>query len=436
MLYAHYSELFGYYRRLIVLLFISVVGGTAAIATLLLYVSPLYTGTTLVNLLPTDTELSFSRTFVQSSSVNPANLLSSTHIENLLSREISKATIDRLIKEHGTPTASDASDATSWKGMLRAGFRWVKNGLRRTYNVLNSGKHVPLDEYTDTILTLQDNITAEMIEGTYILEISVVWDNPEIAAAAANTLAQVYVEKLQAQAADAAKALEADMRKEMLTNDGNRDQIEKQIQQLRLTQATAISTLRIIDPALPPIYPSFPKVVIYTLLAFAGWIVLTALVVVSADTFSDTVKTSADMARILGARSLGLIHASDLKPSSKAQERLGELAAVMRMNGLSHLDEASVQSVGPIRNSAMAAALIRKALCQHKKGLAKNNEKPLQLQSPVTLLPPQPGARGKQPNWFLIVAQPGAVTETQLRGLVEDQLDRDVKAVFGVMLKE
>ena len=435
MLYAHYSELFAYYRRLIVLLFISVVGGTAVISTLLLAVSPLYTGTTLVNLLPTDTELSFSRTFVQSSSVNPANLLSSTHIENLLSREISKATIDRLIKEHGSPTASDANDST-WKGLLRAGFRWVKNGLRRTYNLLNSGKHVPLDEYTDTILTLQDNITAEMIEGTYILEISVVWDDPEIAAAAANTLAQVYVEKLQAQAAEAAKSLEADMRKEMLTNDGNRDQIEKQIQQLRLTQATAISTLRIIDPALPPIYPSFPKVVIYTLLAFAGWIVLTALVVVSADTFSDTVKTSADMARILGSRSLGLIHTSDLQPSPKAQQRLGELARVMRLNGLSHFDAASVQSLGPQPDSAMAAALMRKALCQHKKGMAQTAENPLQLQSPITLQPPTPVARGKQPNWYLIVARPGAVTETQLRGLVEDQLDRDTKAVFGVMLKE
>lgn len=435
MLYAHYSELFGYYRRLIVLLFISVVGGTAVIATLLLSVMPLYTGTTLVNLLPTDTELNFSRTFVQSSSVNPANLLSSTHIEYLLSREISKAAIDRLIEQHGSPTASDASDS-AFKGALRTGFRWVKNALRRTYNVLNSGKHVPLDEYTDTILTLQDNITAEMIEGTYILEISVVWDDPQIAAAAANTLAQVYVEKLQAQAAEAAKALEADMRKEMLTNDGNRDQIEQQIQQLRLTQAAAISTLRIIDPALPPIYPSFPKVVIYTLLAFAAWIVLTALVVVSADTFSDTIKTSADMARILGARSLGLIHASDLKPNPDAQAHLSELAAVMRINGLSHIGETNVLSVGPLRDSATAVALVSKALRQHEKGLADASENPLKLQSAVTPLPQQPGVGGKQPNWFLIVARPGAVTETQLRGLVEDQLDRDAKAVFGVMLKE
>ena len=434
MLFTHFSELFKYYKRLIVLLFIGIVGGAALISVLFLVVTPLYTSTAKVNLLPTDTELAFSRTFVQSSSVNPANLLSQTHIENLLSREISQATIDRLVALNGAKPLTETTDG-GLKAMLRVSFRWLKNSIRQTYNILNSGKHVPIDAYTDTILTLQDNITAEMIEGTYILEISVVWDDPDVAAAAANTLAQVYVERLQAQASDAARALETDMRNAMKRNDTNTADLEAQIQQLRLTQASTITTLRIIDRALPGIYPSFPKVVIYTLFALAGWLVVTAFVIVTADTFSNSIKTSTDLSRMLGSRSLGVLRRTDLQVDRKSHARLLEIARLLRIQGITQLSGAATLSLGSDEDSVTIASLIQKAvsLTTHKA-----------MSSDLTVAPVALGGAAQSldtagltlPDWIVVVARTGMVTEEQMNRVVNDWLEMGVKPVFGILLRE
>ncbi len=434
MLFTHYSELFKYYKRLIVLLFIGIVGGAALISVLFLVVTPLYTSTAKVNLLPTDTELAFSRTFVQSSSVNPANLLSQTHIENLLSREISQATIDRLMALNGTKSMPQATDG-GLKAMLRVSFRWLKNVIRQTYNILNSGKHVPIDAYTDTILTLQDNITAEMIEGTYILEISVVWDDPDVAAAAANTLAQVYVERLQAQASDAARALETDMRNAMKRNDTNTADLEVQIQQLRLTQAATITTLRIIDRALPSIYPSFPKVVIYTLFALVGWLVVTAFVIVTADTFSNSVKTSPDLSRMLGSRSLGVLLSTDLRGDRTSHARLLEIARLLRIQGITQLSGAATLSLGSDEDSVTIASLLQKAvsLTTHKAMSADLAVAPVALGGAAQSLET---AGLTLPAWIVVVARAGMVTEEQMNRVVNDWLEMGVKPVFGVLLRE
>lgn len=437
MIFVHYSELLRYYRKWIIAMFFGLVGGAAAISTLLLAVAPIYTATAKVNLLPTDSELAFSRTFVQNSSVNPANLLSQTHIEYILSREIAQDTIDRMVETLGPPPAQ-GSGGGGLKADLRRGFQWLKNGLRRSYNMLNSGKHVPIDPYTDTVLTLQDSITAEMIEGTYILEIAVSWSDPTVAAAAANMLAETYVERLRQQSAEAAQALESDLRAEILRNEGSRADLEKQIGQLRLAQSASIETLRVIDPAVPPIYPSFPKVVIYTLLAIAGWLALSALVVVSADTFSGTIKTSADLERILGAQALGTVRPRDLRRGRRARRRQDEVARRLRMQGALRATGAAVLCLGSDRENAIAAELVQKARSMHWSVPGPSETRPLQLwlqlwsiDGPARSPTPAPN---QMPDWLLVAIPPGKVTEPQLRAVVRHWHDSGVPAVFGLIV--
>jgi succinoglycan biosynthesis transport protein ExoP len=79
---------------------------------------------------------------------------------------------------------------------------------------------------------------------------------------------------------------------------------------LELVQNTAVDQVRIIDPAVAPIYPYFPKTLIFTVAAVIGSALLAAFAIVALDTFSDTVKTTADLRRLFGERSLDRLPAS------------------------------------------------------------------------------------------------------------------------------
>jgi succinoglycan biosynthesis transport protein ExoP len=79
---------------------------------------------------------------------------------------------------------------------------------------------------------------------------------------------------------------------------------------LELVQNTAVDQVRIIDPAVAPIYPYFPKTLIFTVAAVIGSVLLAAFAIVALDTFSDTVKTTADLRRLFGERSLDRLPAS------------------------------------------------------------------------------------------------------------------------------
>lgn len=200
----HYLELLVHYRWIAAPIFLGLTLGTAILSTFFLFVTPVYTSVAKVSMLPTDSELIFTKSFVRSSQFSPANMMTQTHMEYLISRPVVESTIDRMIAEFGTPEASEKS---GFKAFMRRGFRSFKAFLRRTYNYMNSGRNVPLDGYEDTVLTLVDNIEVEMVEGTYILEISISWDNPKIAAAAANFIAEQYVAEIRKQTISASEAL-------------------------------------------------------------------------------------------------------------------------------------------------------------------------------------------------------------------------------------
>ena len=102
MLISHILELFRYYRRLIAATWVFIVGGVAAFSVLFLLVTPLYTATAKITMLPTQSELSFSNLFVRSTTINPATLLSQTHIEYLLSFETAEETVALPISQEIT----------------------------------------------------------------------------------------------------------------------------------------------------------------------------------------------------------------------------------------------------------------------------------------------------------------------------------------------
>ncbi|WP_193748253.1 hypothetical protein [Leisingera sp. ANG-M1] len=478
---AHYRQLLIYYRGLIAFTFLVLVGGTAALSTFFLFVSPLYTSAAKVSLLPTQTELAYSQTFVRSTTINPANLLTQTHVEYLLSREIAAKTVDRLSRElpPSQPPADPAgpSEAPGLKDQVAQYFTSFRRNFRRIYNTLNSGKHVIRDPLTDAVLTLQDAIGVEMIEGTYIMEIKVTWDRPEVAALAANLLAEEYVAHLRAQADAASLRLEAVLRQEIAKGDGNFTELEDQINTLRLARANNFAMLRVIDPAVEPVYPSFPKVIVFTVFAIAGWIMASAFLVISADTFSSTIKTESDLQRLFGPRTLGTM---PLRRPKRA--KLAEMAKTMNLQCNAMPCQGAVTVVGSDEESRRLTAVVEVAL-RRLKGWQRVNVRRLQdaaaeaagqaqeqaaatgLQAVpgnrpvIPLSRPLAGRRGPVPtngvkvadlggsdesfsmtkaegfNWVVIGIRPGTVSEETLQGTAARLHAQGVENIFGVFLK-
>lgn len=470
MLISHILDLLRHYRRLIVATWVFIVGGVAGFSVLFLFVIPLYTATAKITLLPTQSELAFSNQFVRSTTINPANLLTQTHIEYLLSFETSEETVQRIIEQF--PPES-RPEPTGLKAAFRDGFIAFRSGVWRVYNTLNSGRHVEVDPMTDAILGLQDGIKVEMVEGTYILEISVTMDHPKGAAVAANLLAEVYVDRLRDEALAAADRMEEELRAQLSAPGGDYTQIEDQIRALQLTRSANLDTLRVIDPAVEPVYPSFPKVVVNTIFAIVGAIFATAFILVVGDTFSSRIKTNADLARVMGAKALGSVRlrGGRLKPGW----RKGLVAFRRRMNLQADPDPAhgAVIAAGTSADAAEAKTLIDAVVApaaaeaasvspRNAGSAARTPEAAEEVhtagrETPRWMVVNEDGSggdaprgtvrnlggaaeglrlcEGERPRWMVLAMRPGELTETELAAMVDDWKARGTEHVFGLILK-
>ncbi|ULB11729.1 hypothetical protein ORIO_17890 [Cereibacter azotoformans] len=158
-----------------------------ALSAILLHARPLYEATVTVTMEPSEEELRFNRSFMGVSQFNPATIIAQSHIERLLSRPVAERAIDLLIEEMGGQLP--AKEPT----LLSA----ITTGIWQAWNTLNYGYFVPLSEREQMVADLQNALDVEIVEGSYILSISVSYDVPEIAAAAANVIARAYVQVAQ-----------------------------------------------------------------------------------------------------------------------------------------------------------------------------------------------------------------------------------------------
>ncbi|MCE6970525.1 MULTISPECIES: hypothetical protein [Rhodobacterales] len=157
------------------------------LSAILLKARPLYEATVTVTMEPSEEELRFNRSFMGVSQFNPATIIAQSHIERLLSRPVAERALDLLIEELGGQIP--AKEPT----VLSA----ITTGIWRVWNTLNYGYFVPLSEREQMVADLQNALEVEIVEGSYILSISITYDIPEIASAAANVLARAYVKVAQ-----------------------------------------------------------------------------------------------------------------------------------------------------------------------------------------------------------------------------------------------
>lgn len=318
MVFSHYLQLFSHYRWIAFWIVFSTTGLAAGALTLLLYVFPMYTGSTTIVMKPTQEELAFTKGWLSGSTYNPANINVSTHIEYLMSRPVAELALDKLLA-----TLEKQPPKTGWKAEWGQRINKAYIGVMRLYRTLNSGKFVKVSEREDALGMLMEGIEVEMIEGSYVLLIEVTLPSAKAAAMAANALADAYVERLEYDANQASLKLEKFLQSEiskrqagatnLATVNNEINQLHNRILEVRLGRSSVLSQLRKVNPATVPHYPSFPKVVIYTAIALAASILLSIFVIVLLDTTTGTIKTTADLRRIVGGRGIGTLPYSLLK---------------------------------------------------------------------------------------------------------------------------
>jgi len=134
------------------------------------------------------------------------------------------------------------------------------------------------------------------------------------------------------------------------------DGLEGRKTELGLSQSKALSIVRIVNPAMEPIYASFPKVVVNTVIAILASIFIAIFVLIAVDTLPGSVKTSVDLRRLVGNRALGRLphdvteHVASVRESkmTKLRGRLEQVGKKLepRLGGLGFFDGSTILVTG------------------------------------------------------------------------------------------
>lgn len=303
MAFIHYLELLFHYRRLALHITLAVAGTAALFSLFMLISSPVYTATASVTILPTQAELSFSRRFLERGGSNTTDLMMQTHIEYLLSRPVAQLTLEKLKAVSGPP--EEPSLVAQVAGA-------VINGLRVVYHIINNGSHVPPSPEDEEIQKIQDSVSVRVVEGSYILQIAASASSGQAAALIANTLADAYVQRASQMTDSTGDALVTYLKQEIAKRHTQLDpqgaaELRNRLIDVELSRAASIGQVRVISPAIAPLYPTFPKLVPTTLAGGVAGGLTAVLIIILLDIFTNRLRTSADLAQVVDRQSLGRV---------------------------------------------------------------------------------------------------------------------------------
>jgi capsular exopolysaccharide synthesis family protein len=234
------------------------------------------------------------------------------------------------------------------------GFVMLNSQLTQTYSQMLTKKPV-LDEVASRLGLIKvdpKTITAKPVSNTQLINIFVESTDPRLAADIANTLVTVFSDQvqslqttryseseqnLQAQMTDVDKKIKAaNDQLALATDPAEKDRLETMIanysqtysgllqsyEQVRLAANQTSSSIVQIDPAVVPIAPIKPRILLNV--AFAGLVgaLLTVCIIVAIDLLNDTIKTPDEITDKLGLPVLGVISHyknNDKKPITESQ---------------------------------------------------------------------------------------------------------------------
>lgn len=217
---------------------------------------------------------------------------------------------------------------------------------------------------------LQKVVIAQPIQDTQLIQIEVEDANPNQAALIANTLVAEFVEQTQAEQISRLEVSKQNYEAQLARLDrqiqetysnlnklgegsehqAERDRLDaaltqyRQIhtsllqsyEQVRMTEVLSSSTVAQKEPAVPPILPVRPRVLLNTILATISGLILALIIIILHEMLDDTLRDPDDIARYLGLPILGLVarHRNNGKPATIHQPRspVAETFRMLRTN--------------------------------------------------------------------------------------------------------
>lgn len=340
MVFQHYFELLRSQRWQILFM----IGVTTVAFALSSYhrmrTSPEYSAAANVVMMPTEAELTFSQDTAGGTVARA--MLTETYIEYVKSRPVVESALGR-VKEvalaSGTPVEEPIVIPST--NPLIEMLKSFADRVDRFLKEIDTGAYVEVPETEREIAAMQKAIDVSNVTNTHILRIAVTLPDPQAAALMANTLAESYVERISEQLNSDANELESYLQTEIArkeaelaalraeqtrlterfgllqdtTGNGILDQmrvVETQLAELHsrllsvnLSRASTSTQVRMIEPAIVPVVPSTPGVIRMTTLGLFVGVLLAFATVIIRDTLSDTIRTTADLRRVVGVRSIG-----------------------------------------------------------------------------------------------------------------------------------
>lgn len=160
-------------------------------SVLVLAQNPKFEAAARLNIVPTSEELGYANRFVRGSTFDGGSTLLGTYAEFAHTRPVVQPIVDRFIAEQA------AAAGQSERAWIVANSVPSSFSPSRLISILNYGAApvVPLRE--DIVDALIEHTTIETVEGTYLMRISVEWDDPKAAAWFANALADAVIARAE-----------------------------------------------------------------------------------------------------------------------------------------------------------------------------------------------------------------------------------------------